>query len=63
MVRVVSELRDCLGDEYVEPVHAFGLVAVHIVVGFCKDGGCSQGRRGAEDGGKFWGSIGAIAVL
>ncbi len=63
MVCVVSELRDRLGDEYIEPVHAFGLVTVHIVVGFREDGGCSQGRRGAEDGGKLLGSIGAIAVF
>ena len=37
MLGVVAELGDGLGDEDVEPINAFGLVAVNIVIGFGED--------------------------
>ena len=46
IVGVVAELGDGLGDQHVEPVEGFGLVRVHVVVGFGEDrGGREAGRR------------------
>ena len=56
-MRVGPELRDRLRDQHVEPVQAFGLVGVHVVVCLCEDGGRRQARRRAEDVGG-----GALAV-
>ena len=55
LVRVVSELRDRLRDQDVEPVERFGLVRIDVVVGFREDGACGEADRGAEHigGGAF----------
>ena len=49
IVGVIPELRDCLCDQYVEPVQRFGLMRVDIVVGFCQDSRRREARRGTED--------------
>lgn len=55
LLGVVSELGDCLGDEDVEPVEGFGLVALDVVVGFGEDGGGGEGGYGAEGGDGLFG--------
>lgn len=50
---VAAELGDGLGDQHVEPVEAFRLVAVDVVVRLAQDGSNSQRRGAPEDGGLF----------
>lgn len=48
VMRIVSELRDRLCNQYIEPVQRLGLVRINIVICFVKDSGCCQTRRGSE---------------
>lgn len=44
MLSIASELGDSLSNQDVEPIQAFGLVAVDVVVCFIEDSRSSQGR-------------------
>lgn len=46
---IAAELGDCLGDQHVEPVEAFRLVAVDVVVRLAQDGSDGQRRGAPED--------------
>jgi len=48
MLGVRAELRDRLRDQDVEPVEAFRLVRVHVVVCLAEDRVCCQGRWVSE---------------
>lgn len=53
MLGVAAELGDCLGDQNVEPVETFRLVAVDVVIRLAQDGSDGQRRGAPEDGGLF----------
>lgn len=60
MLGIAAELGDSLGYQNVEPVEAFRLVAVDVVVRLAQDGSDGQ-RRGAPEDGRLL-SVQGLAV-